>query len=93
MTRASEEGKKILDIDASHTPDYFHPIRCARRTGTYADILEAIGIASLIEEMGSASPPFIAEDGGAFQIQWESSPASRPPGPGYPYIWVSEERS
>lgn len=60
---------------------------CARSTGTYADTLEAIGTATLIEELYGAVPT-VTETNGAFLIEWEPSRIRRSPEPGFPYIWV-----
>jgi len=64
----------------------------AKRTGTYADTLEAIGTASLLEEL-SYENVILRDTGGEFSISADNGPLpdSWPPvTPGYPYVWKSE---
>ena len=65
------------------------------RTGTYADALEAIGIASLIRETGGAVVT-IREGPGGFVIASEAEITRlerRQVTPGYPYIWVRSKEA
>jgi hypothetical protein len=60
-----------------------------KRTGTYADALEAIGIASLLRDLGSTGIT-ITDDGSCFRVQGLDPPDPwSTPSPGYPYIWES----
>ena len=67
-------------------------IAVAKRTGTYADTLEAIGTASLLEELHYANV-VVRDGGGEFTVTGHNGPApdSWPPvTPGFPYVWKSE---
>lgn len=63
-----------------------------KKTGTYADTLQAIGLADLLYEL-SGELPEIIDQGCDFKIstkQWEPGEWCAPT-PGYPYIWDSKK--
>jgi hypothetical protein len=63
-----------------------------KRTGTYADTLEAIGVASLLEEL-HYSTVTIRDSGTGFSILAADgpNPASWPPvTPGFPFVWKDD---
>jgi hypothetical protein len=65
-----------------------------KRTGTYADTLEAIGVASLLDELHYATV-VIRDSGGEFSIIAESGPnpdAWPPVTPGFPYVWKDDPK-
>jgi hypothetical protein len=65
-----------------------------KRTGTYADTLQAIGLADLVHTLGG-EVPLIMDMGSEFQIsmkQWKPENWAAPD-PGYPYIWDSKKES
>jgi len=67
-------------------------IEVSKRTGTYADTLEAIGIASLLNELHYANV-VVRDCGGEFFVIGENgpSPDSWPQvTPGFPYVWKRE---
>ncbi len=60
-----------------------------KRTGTYADTLHAVGVGSLLEELGFTSAR-LRDANGVFEAEGtgEAEPSAWPPvSPGYPYIW------
>ncbi len=59
-----------------------------KKTGTYADALEAIGVGSLLEEAGYGEVE-IRDSGTEFVVTANSSPEGSWPKfcAGYPYIW------
>jgi len=62
-----------------------------KKTGTYADTLQAIGLADLLHEL-SGEVPQIIDQGCHFKIssnKWEPGTWSEPK-PGYPYVWDSK---
>jgi hypothetical protein len=64
-----------------------------KKTGTYADALEAIGLATLLEEIGFRGVT-IRDSGSEFQLQTANEiPSSdwTQLQPGYPYIWQRSE--
>jgi hypothetical protein len=67
-------------------------IRIQKKTGTYADALQAIGTADLLRELCGKSPQ-IVDRGTEFSIIIEQWTPDRwnPPNPGYPYIWDSQK--
>ncbi len=70
-------------------------VEIAKKTGTYADSLQAIGTANLIEEIAGRQT-VIRDMGPFFQVECASDvlPAQwKPPSPGFYYIWLrSKER-
>lgn len=63
-----------------------------KKTGTYADTLQAIGLADLIWELCNEST-VIVDQGSEYEIsvkEWNPE-AWRAPNPGYPYIWDSKK--
>jgi len=63
-----------------------------KRTGTYADTLQAIGLADLVHALCSEEP-LIVDLGSEFQVSVKGwNPESwGAPDPGYPYIWDSKK--
>ncbi len=63
-----------------------------KKTSTYADTLQAIGLADLLNEL-CGDVPEISDQGTGFQITIKNSRAEewRAPLPGYPYIWDSKK--
>ena len=61
-----------------------------KKTGTYAETLEAVGVASLLTELGFGSVT-IEDKGTQFQVSTSTDPAPEQwpeyISPGYPYIW------
>lgn len=73
-----------------------HSLTCdvPKRTGTYADTLEAIGVASLLDELHYSSVT-IRDSGGHFSVIAQNGPhpeAWPPVSPGFPYVWKSESK-
>ncbi len=66
----------------------------AKKTGTYADTLQAIGLADLVHTL-CEDVPLILDRGSGFEIsigKW--NPENwQAPDPGYPYIWDSKSES
>ncbi len=63
-----------------------------KRTGTYADTLQAIGLADLVYAL-CEEEPLISDRGPEFQIsatEWKPE-IWHAPDPGYPYIWDSKK--
>ena len=63
-----------------------------KRTGTYADTLQAIGIADLLHAL-CEEEPLILDRGSEFQVsvkEWKPE-NWHIPDPGYPYIWDSKK--
>src|SRR5579863_533107 len=65
-----------------------------KKTGTYADTLQAIGLADLLNEL-CGEVPDIVDQGPAFRIctSKDATENWRAPLPGYPYIWDSKQES
>lgn len=59
-----------------------------KKTGTYADTLQAIGLGDLLHELCGEVPDII-DQGSMFQIRTSKNATEdwRAPLPGYPYIW------
>src|ERR1700756_4415659 len=69
-------------------------IKIPKKTGTYADALQAIGAADLLGELCGALPQ-IKDEGTEFNIDikcWQPEKWIAP-NPGYPYIWDSQKES
>lgn len=63
-----------------------------KKTGTYADTLQVIGLADLLHALCD-EVPMIADQGAEFRVSvknWEPGKWSAPD-PGYPYIWDSKK--
>src|SRR5438046_482435 len=67
-------------------------IHISKKTGTYADALQAIGAAHLLHEL-SGELPQIIDRGSEFTVVIERwTPEKwKAPSPGYPYIWDSQK--
>jgi hypothetical protein len=65
-----------------------------KKTGTYAETLEAVGTASLLSELGFGAVT-IKDEGSQFQVRTSKELApeqwSEHISPGYPYIWESSK--
>ncbi len=58
-----------------------------KKTGTYADALEAVGVAHLYQELGFTGVT-IRDAGPNFEVSAKTAPQSwSKPTPGFPYIW------
>ena len=67
-------------------------IKVYKKTGTYADALQAIGTADLVRELCGGLPQII-DYGSEFRVivqHWQPEKWN-PPNPGYPYIWDSQK--
>lgn len=66
----------------------------AKKTGTYADTLQAIGLADLVHTL-CEEVPLILDRGSGFEISIDKwNPENwQAPDPGYPYIWDSKKES
>lgn len=67
-------------------------ISISKKTGTYADALQAIGTADLLREVCGEWPQII-DKGSTFTIVVQKCQPEKwnPPNPGYPYIWDSQK--
>lgn len=72
-----------------------HRFTVALRTGTYADVLEAIGRASLLREVGAGSDVTIKHEGQEVVLSCLDSVGPEGwhvPAPGYPYVWLRSKQ-